>query len=107
MKQKLNPTIIYLLSILGFLCCCIGGAFLGVPAYFMANKKIKAAELNPEDYEGSIQAMKTAKIVALISSIIGIIALIRVLYVMIFQWDQMAEAWEQAMEQARQQQAAQ
>jgi len=35
MKKKLNPTLIYVLSILGFLCCCVGGSFLGIPAYFI------------------------------------------------------------------------
>ncbi|WP_299885769.1 CCC motif membrane protein [uncultured Lacinutrix sp.] len=108
MKKQLNPTLVYVLSILGFVCCCLGGAFLSVPAYFIAANKVKDAQLNPEDYEGDLQAMKTAKTVALISAIIGVLVLIRIIYVLSTNdWDELQKVWEDAMEQARQQQEAQ
>lgn len=103
--KKLNPTLIYVLSILGFLCCCIGGAVLSIPAYFIAHKKVKDAEMNPDDYEGDIKAMKTAKIVALISAILSTIMLIRVIYVLSTNdWDELQEVIQEAMEQAQQNQ---
>ena len=76
MKKSLNTAIIYVLSIVGLLCCCFGGLgfLLSGPAYLMANKKIKDAELNPDDYEGSISAMNTAKTVALVILIIYVLA---------------------------------
>jgi hypothetical protein len=71
--KNLNTTLIYVLSIIGLLCCCFGGLgiLLSGPALFIANKKIKDAELNPDDYEGDLKAMKTAKTVALIITIIN------------------------------------
>ena len=60
MKKQLNPTLIYILSILGFICCCLGGAVLSVPAYFIAHNKIKAAELNPDDYEGDLKSYENS-----------------------------------------------
>ncbi|AXP81990.1 hypothetical protein CJ739_2925 [Mariniflexile rhizosphaerae] len=82
MKKNLNTTLIYILSILGLLCCCLGGlgiVFAG-PAYYIANKKIKEAELNPDDYEGDVKAMNTAKIVALVVTIICAVTLLYNIY---------------------------
>tara|TARA_R110002073_G_scaffold53_3_gene1126 strand:+ start:5047 stop:5364 length:318 start_codon:yes stop_codon:yes gene_type:complete len=105
MKKQLNPTIIYVLSILGFICCCLGGAVLSVPAYIIAHNKVKNAELNPDDYEGDLKAMKTAKIVALISAIISSLILIRIIYVLATNdWDELKNTIEDAMEQAQQNQ---
>ena len=102
MKKQLNPTLVYVLSILGFVCCCLGGAVLSVPAYFIANNKIKDAEMNPDDYEGDLKAMKTAKTVALISAIIGVLMLIRIIYVLTTNdWDELRKTIEDAMEQAQ------
>ncbi|MGZ0016658.1 CCC motif membrane protein [Yeosuana sp. AK3] len=106
MKKKLNPTLIYLLSIFGFICCCLGGAILSIPGYIIAHNKVKDAELNPDDYEGDLKAMKTAKTVALISAIISGLVLIRIIYVLITSdWDELRRTFEDAFEQARQQQA--
>ncbi|WP_166961398.1 CCC motif membrane protein [Yeosuana marina] len=105
MKKKLNPTLIYVLSILGFICCCLGGAVLSIPAYVMAHNKVKDAELHPDDYEGDLKAMKTAKTVALISAIISGLILIRIIYVVATSdWDELTRTIEDAIEQARQQQ---
>ena len=82
MKKNLNTTLIYVLSIFGLLCCCIGGlgVFLAAPAFFIANKKIKDAQLNPEDYEGDIKGMQTAKTVALVITIICALTLLYNIY---------------------------
>ncbi|WP_250432370.1 CCC motif membrane protein [Hanstruepera flava] len=82
MKKQLNTTLIYVLSIFGLLCCCFGGLgiILSAPAYFMANKKIKDAQLNPDDYEGDLKAMNTAKTVALVVTIICGITLLYNIY---------------------------
>ena len=68
MKKQLNPTLTYVLSVVGLLCCCIGGlGFIpaGIAAY-MANSKINDATANPDDYEGNINSFNTAKIIALV-----------------------------------------
>lgn len=105
MKKQLNPTLVYVLSILGFLCCCFGGAILSVPAYFIAANKVKDAQLNPDDYEGDLQAMKTAKIVAMISAIISVLVLIRVIYVLATgDWEELQREIQKAIEEAQRQQ---
>jgi Trk-type K+ transport system membrane component len=100
-KQKLNSTIVYVLAILGFLCCCFGGVgfiFAGI-AFFMAQSKLKEAYANPENYE-NIEGMKTAKIVALVVLIINLLYLIRIIYVIsTLGWDEMMEQSRQMMEQ--------
>lgn len=82
MKKNLNPTLVYVLSIIGLLCCCAGGLgiILSAPAYFIANNKIKDAQLNPDDYEGDIKSMNNAKILALVVTIICAITLIYNIY---------------------------
>ncbi len=105
MKKQLNPTLVYILSISGFLCCCLGGAVLSIPAYFIAHNKIKDAELNPDDYEGDLKPMKTAKTVALISAILSTLMLLRIIYVLATNdWDELQRTFEDAMQQAQQNQ---
>ncbi|WP_290700645.1 CCC motif membrane protein [Lacinutrix sp.] len=104
MKKQLNPTLVYVLSIIGLLCCCFGGLgiFLSAPAYFVANGKIKDAQLNPNDYEGNTKKMETAKLIALIVSIICILNLIYTIYsISTVGWDEMTEQFRQAMEEAQ------
>jgi TRAP-type C4-dicarboxylate transport system permease small subunit len=100
-KQKLNPTIQYVLSILGFLCCCVAGAGF-IPAgiaYYLANQKLKEAATNPELYDG-VQAMKTAKTVALVVLILNILYLAYTIYtISTVGWDQIQEQQLQIMEQ--------
>jgi len=103
-QQKLNTTLVYVLSILGFLCCCflgIGVVFAGI-AFYIAYTKLKEAYANPENYE-NIEAMKTAKIVALVVLIINILMVIRVVYVLytigidgfMEQYNEALEQWQQ------------
>lgn len=82
-QQKLNPAIIYVLSIFGLLCCCIGGLgfILAGIAFFIAQSKLKEAKANPENFEvASVKAMNTAKTVALIILIINILYLCLSIY---------------------------
>ena len=82
-KQKLKPTVVYILSIVGLLCCCFGGLgiLLSGPAYYVAQNGLNKAKENPEDYDQeSVKGMNNAKIVALITTIICGIYLIYNIY---------------------------
>lgn len=100
-KQQLNPTIVYILAILGLLCCCVFG-FGAIPAgiaFFIAHNKLKEANLNPDGFD-NVKAMKAAKTVALVILIINILYFARSLYVIYtVGWDQMMEQSRQMMEQ--------
>ncbi|WP_111684240.1 CCC motif membrane protein [Winogradskyella tangerina] len=82
-QQKLNPALVYVLSFIGLLCCCFGGlgVFLAGPAYIVANNNLKKVSDDPEAYEPtSVSAMKTAKTVALVITIICALTLIYNIY---------------------------
>ncbi|AZQ43768.1 CCC motif membrane protein [Nonlabens ponticola] len=70
--QKLNTTTVYILSIVGFLCCCAWGLGLvaAIIAFVIANKELKKYAENPEQYSNG-PAMKTARTVALVSLIVS------------------------------------
>ncbi|WP_445737826.1 CCC motif membrane protein [Mariniflexile sp.] len=101
--QKLNPTLVYVLAILGLLCCCFGGLgfILAGIAFLMANSKMNAVKANPENYEpSSVKAMNTAKTVALVILIINVIYLIMTIYqIYTVGWDAIMEQSRQMMEQ--------
>lgn len=103
-QQKLNPTIVYVLAILGLLCCCFGGLgfILSGIAFFIAYNKLKTARENPENFDqSSVKSMNTAKIVALVILIINVLYL----FTAIFQiynmggWDAYMEKVNEMMEQ--------
>jgi hypothetical protein len=75
--QKLNTTLVYILAIVGFLCCCCNGIGV-IPAaigFFIASKGVKQWQANPDAYANG-PAMKTAKTVALVAMILsGLVAL--------------------------------
>ncbi len=101
-KQKLNTTIIYILSVLGFLCCCVGGLGI-IPAaiaFFMANGKVKEWKENPDNYENG-SAMNTAKTIALVVLIINVLYLCYSIFAIISMggWDAYMENSRQMMEQ--------
>ncbi len=106
-QQKLNPTIVYVLAILGLLCCCIGGLgfILAGIAFFIAQSKLKQAQAAPENYDhDSVKAMNTAKIVAMVILIINIAYLIFTIYrISTVGWDEMMEQSREMMEQYQQQ----
>jgi Trk-type K+ transport system membrane component len=108
MEQKLNPTLVYVLAILGLLCCCFGGLgfILAGIAFFIAQSKLKEAKLNPENYDQtSVKAMNTAKTVALVILIVNILYF----FIAIFQiysmggWDAYMEQVQSMMEQMQNQ----
>lgn len=106
-KQKLNPALVYVLSIFGLLCCCFGGigVILSGIAFFIAHSKIKTARLNIEDYEiSSVKSMDTAKIVALVILIINLLYLFYTIYqISTVGWEEMMEKSKEIMEQMQQQ----
>jgi len=100
-KQNLNSTLIYVLAILVFICCCFGGIGI-IPsgiAFFMAHSKLKLAEAEPENYN-NISGMKTAKTIALVVLIINTLYLAWTIYsISSIGWDEMMEQQRQIMEQ--------
>ncbi len=96
-QQKLpNETIIIVLGILGYLCCCFAGAGV-IPAgiaVFLASKSEKIYASNPELYT-NIKQIKTGKIIALIALVLSILMIIRFIYVFA------SGDWEAAMQQSR------
>jgi hypothetical protein len=82
--QRLNTTAVYILSVLGFLCCCFAVGWIpSLIALIIANGAIKKYNLNPDLYE-NVNSMKTARTVAIIalvlSGLIGLITLISWIY---------------------------
>ena len=105
MKKSLNTSLIYILSIFGLLCCCFGGLgiFLSGPAVLIANKKVKNAQLSPEEYEGNLNAMETAKTVSLVIFIINSLYLIYTIYVIATgDFSEAIEEFEKAMQEMNQ-----
>ena len=79
--QKLNTTLVYVLAIFGFTCCCCYGIGV-VPAaigFFIAHKSVKQWQANPDAYSNG-PAMKTAKTVALVALILSGLAAAYVAY---------------------------
>ncbi len=70
--QKLNTTAVYILSIVGFLCCCVYGlGFLAaIIALVIANKELKKYANDPQSYSNG-KAMKTARTVALVAVVVS------------------------------------
>lgn len=104
--KKLNTTLIYVLSSLSLLCCCIMGLgiLVALPSFLIANKKLKEAEEFPEDYEAEdIKAMKTAKTFALVALGINGVWFIYNLYSLATtDWDTFMEEFKSKMEQYQQ-----
>lgn len=102
-NQKLNPAIVYVLAILGLLCCCFGGLgfILALIAFVIANSKLNAAKANPENYDqASVKAMNTAKVLALVVLVINIAYLVMTIYrISTVGWDEILEQSRQLMEQ--------
>ena len=75
-QQKLpNVTLALVLAILSFLCCCLGGipgALVAGIAFFIIRSDEKKYMANPELYSNYSQ-LKTAKTIAIIGMIIGVL----------------------------------
>ncbi|MGJ8685408.1 MAG: CCC motif membrane protein [Nonlabens sp.] len=79
--QKLNTTLVYILSVVGFvLCCCSGiGVIPAAIGFYLANKGVKEYEANPDGYSNG-PAMKTAKTVSLVVTILAALVAAYTLY---------------------------
>ncbi len=104
--KKLNITLIYVLSSLSLLCCCFAGIgiILAIPSFLIANKKLKEAELNPEEFEADdIKAMNTAKTFAMVALGINAIYFTYSLYqIATTDWDTFMIEFQEKMEQYQQ-----
>ena len=102
-QQKLpNATMIIVLGIMGYLCCCFAGlgAIPSAIAFFMARKSEKIYAENPEAYDNMSQ-IKTGKIVALIALIINALFILRLIYVIsTVGWSEMSDEFMRAYEEA-------
>ena len=83
-KQKLpNVTVSLVLAIISFLCCCfsmgIGGILLSGISFLLLRKDEKLYLSSPESY-GNYSQLKTAKIVAIIGLVLGVLTLLWSLY---------------------------
>lgn len=100
-KQQLNPTLVYVLAIVGLFCCCIGGAGF-IPAgiaFFIATSKLKEVQANPENFD-NVSAMNTAKTVAMVILIINVAYLAWTIYqISNVGWDELMEQSRQMMEE--------
>jgi UPF0716 family protein affecting phage T7 exclusion len=74
--------------VLVFCTCCYGGfiaAILGFFAMSKANKAIAEYNANPEEYTAkSFNQAKSAKILGLIGGILGVLALLYIVFALIF-----------------------
>lgn len=101
MIQK-NTTLIYILAIGAFICCCWFGGIGVIPAaiaYFMAKKTQEDASLNPENYANP-SSFGTAKTIALVVVIINVLYMAYTIYqISTVGWDEMMEQSRMQMEQ--------
>lgn len=98
-QQKLpNATLSLVLSILSILCCCLpyglGGIILGGITLYLAKKDEATYLENPELYSNYGQ-IKTAKIIAIIGIVLGVLLLALSLYLSFSGQDQV---WEEYLE---------
>src|SRR5680860_1697469 len=82
-QQKLpNVTIAIVLSIIGYVCCCIAGLpaiIFGGIALFLISKDERLYQQQPENYTNYSQ-LKTAKILAWIAFILGVLYLAWIIF---------------------------
>jgi uncharacterized membrane protein len=79
--KKLNTTLVYILSVVGFLCCWLYGigTIAAIIAFIVATKELNKYNANPDEYVNG-KTMKTAKTVAIVSLIISLIGLFIFVY---------------------------
>ncbi len=99
-QQKLpNVTTALVLGIISFLCCfCssgIGGVLMSGIALFLTSKDTKTYQQNPEEYSNFSQ-LKTAKVVAIIGLVVGLLTIAFAAYQVIG-----AGGWEAYIEQQK------
>jgi hypothetical protein len=103
-QQKLpNVTIVIVLAILSYLCCCLYGVpaiiLSGIGLILIRNDERKYQE-NPEGYS-NYKTLKTAKIMVIIGLVIGVLYLLWTIYQIqaMGGWDAMMEQSRELMEQ--------
>ena len=79
--QKLNTTLVYILSIVGIMCCWVYGlgTVAAIIAIVIASKELKKYNANPEQFVNG-PAMKTARTVSIVALFISFIGLALVIY---------------------------
>ncbi len=101
MIQK-NTTLIYILAIAAFACCCWFGGIGIIPAgiaYMMATKTQEDAMINPINYLKP-ESFGTAKTIALVSLIINALYLVWTIYqISTIGWDELMEQSRTTLEQ--------
>jgi hypothetical protein len=82
--QKLNTTLVYILSVIGIICCCAYGlgTVAAIIAIVIASQELKKFNATPEAYSNG-SAMKSARIFAIISLFISFIGLAFVIWAMV------------------------
>lgn len=82
--QKLNTTLVYILSVVGVICCWLYGlgTVAAIIAVIIAIKELKKHDENPELYSNG-SAMKTAKTISIISLLISFIGLAFVIWTLL------------------------
>ncbi len=106
-QQKLpNVTIAIVLAIVSYICCCFGGlpgAIMAGIAFILVRNDEKKYKASPESYSNYSQ-LKTAKILAIIGLVIGLLYLFWTYYQISSMggWDaymekvqEMSEQWQQ------------
>jgi hypothetical protein len=80
--QKLNTTPVYILSVIGIICCCVYGlgTITAIIAIVLANKELKKYNADPEAYSNG-SAMKGARTFSIVSLFISFIGLAFVIWV--------------------------
>lgn len=103
-QQKLpNVTLALVLAILSFLCCCFAGlpgAIVAAIAFFILKKDEKTYLENPEQYSNYPQ-LKTARVVAIIGMVIGLLYFLMILF-NIYQAGGWEAYWEQVQQMSEQ-----
>ena len=99
-QQKLpNATTSIVLGSISFICCCfsmgIGGILLSGIAFFLARKDEQAYAAQPDLYSNFGQ-VKTAKIIAIIGLILGVLTLAWTVY-----YINSLGGWDAYMEQTK------
>ena len=103
-QQKLpNVTLAIALAIFGYICCCVWGlpaVILGVIGLLLLRSDLRKYEENPELYSNFSQ-WKTARILCVISIVIGAVYLLVALYQIYSMggWEAYMEKTQELMEQ--------
>lgn len=82
--QKLNTTPVYILSVIGIICCCVYGlgTITAIIAIVLANKELKKYKAEPDAYSNG-SAIKNARTFSIVSLFISFIGLAFIIWVMI------------------------